>query len=47
MMVVTVETEPSFAASPARVLFEGRYDRLAWEARETTTSRPTGSVSSC
>ena len=32
-MVVTVETEPSFTASPSRVLFEGRYDRLGWNAR--------------
>jgi serine/threonine-protein kinase len=30
MMAVTIETKPTFHASPPRVLFEGRYARIGW-----------------
>ncbi len=33
MMVVDIETEPTFFASRPRVLFEQRFERLAWNAR--------------
>ena len=32
MMTVDVATQPAFSASKPRVLFDGRYENLPWEA---------------